>query len=98
MDDGRLANLRAEMQSRGLHAYIIPHNDPHDSEYIADHDARIEFICGFSGSAGTAVVTLTTQLLWTDSRYWLQAGNQCPDWELQKMGLPATPSIPEWLA
>ena len=70
------------MSTRGLHAYIIPHNDAHDSEYIADHDERIQFICGFSGSAGTAVVTLDRQLLWTDSRYWLQAGKECPDWEL----------------
>ena len=73
----RLEALREEMRREGLGAFIFPSMDPHQSEYVADHWKGREWISGFNGSAGTAVVTLTSAALWTDSRYfrvdWLGA-------------------------
>ena len=69
--ESRLSFIRELMKERGYDAYLVPHNDAHDSEYLADHDERIRFISGFSGSYGMAVVTHLTALVWTDSRYWL---------------------------
>lgn len=82
-----------------IHAYIIPSGDAHQSEYIADCDGRREFISGFSGSAGTAVVTLEKAALWTDGRYHLQASEQLDPtcWILMKDGLPETATQSEWL-
>ena len=95
----RLAALREEMRREGLGAFIFPSTDPHQSEYVADHWKGREWISGFNGSAGTAVVTLTSAALWTDSRYFLAAEEQLQDTEFQLMRLkmPDTPSIAEWI-
>ncbi|KAJ3112371.1 hypothetical protein HDU96_004616 [Phlyctochytrium bullatum] len=94
----RLKALRAEMSARKLAAYIIPSEDSHQSEYIAECDARRSFISGFTGSAGLAVVTLDKAALWTDGRYFLQASNQLDsNWILQKSGLPDVPTKEDWL-
>uniref|UniRef100_A0A8B9HTL1 Creatinase N-terminal domain-containing protein n=1 Tax=Astyanax mexicanus TaxID=7994 RepID=A0A8B9HTL1_ASTMX len=71
-----------------LQAYIIPSGDAHQSEYIAPCDCRREFICGFNGSAGTAIVTEQHAAMWTDGRYFLQASQQMDNnWTLMKMGM-----------
>ncbi|XP_069469077.1 xaa-Pro aminopeptidase 2-like [Ambystoma mexicanum] len=93
---GRLSALRLEMKRFSLAAYIIPATDAHMSEYIADRDARRAWMTGFTGSAGTAVVTMTKATLWTDSRYWTQAERQMDcNWELHKT--PWASSIAEWI-
>ncbi len=97
----RLAALRAEMKRAGIQAAIIPQADPHMSEYIASHWQARRWLSGFSGSAGTLVVPAEGHaLLWTDSRYFLQAAEQLEgtETELMKEGLPGTPSIEAWLA
>ena len=95
----RLAALRALMAQRHIDAVIIPQTDPHQSEYIADHWQVREYFSGFNGSAGTLVVTAAKCLLWTDSRYFLQAAQQLEDTEiiLMKDGLEETPAIEDWL-
>lgn len=95
----RLAPLRKFMKEKELHAFIIPSTDAHLSEYPAEHWASREWISGFTGSAGTMVVTLDKSGLWTDSRYFLQAADQLQDTEIKlfKEGLPDTLSIEEWL-
>lgn len=82
-----------------IHAYIVPSGDNHQSEYIADCDMRRQFISKFTGSAGTAVITLNKAALWTDGRYHLQASKQLDftNWLLMKDGLPDTPTQSEWL-
>ncbi len=72
----RVESLRTWMRNHGLSAYIFPSTDPHAGEYVPDHWKTREWISGFNGSAGTAVVTLTRAALWTDSRYWLAAEEQ----------------------
>ena len=95
----RLSDLRKLMKEEKLIAYIIPHQDAHNSEYICATDERIAFISNFDGSAGTCVVTLTQALLWTDGRYFNQATKQLPpDWTLMKDRLPGTPKISDFLA
>lgn len=96
----RLIRLREEMQREHLDAVIIPTTDPHNSEYTADHWKGREWISGFNGSAGTAVVTLTGAALWTDSRYFLAAEEQLQGTEyvLMKEKVSGTPTIAEWLA
>ena len=74
--NNRVEALRLWMRSKGLAAYIFPSTDPHSGEYVPDHWKAREWITGFNGSAGTAVVTLTQAALWTDSRYWLAAEEQ----------------------
>ncbi|KAM9740488.1 xaa-Pro aminopeptidase 2 [Menidia menidia] len=92
----QLQELRAQMLPMNISAYIIPGTDAHLSEYIAPRDARMAFMTGFTGSAGTAVVTQTKAALWTDSRYWVQAERQLDcNWELEKD--VSTSSIVEWL-
>ena len=95
----RLQALREWMQTKGIQAFIIPSNDPHFSEYVAPHWGCRAWISGFDGSAGTAVITPENAALWTDSRYFLQAEQQLQNTgiELQRLGLPGTLSIPEWL-
>ena len=95
----RLAALRRRMQDERFDAFIVPSNDPHFSEYVAPHWGCRAWISGFDGSAGTVVVTRDLAALWTDSRYFLQAAEQLAGTgiELQRAGLPQTPSIPEWL-
>lgn len=95
----RIAALREAMKQHTIDAYIIPTSDPHMSEYPADCWKYREWISGFTGSAGTVVITAGKAGLWTDSRYFLQASAQLEGTgiELYKMALPETPSIPEFL-
>ncbi|RWS28994.1 aminopeptidase-like protein, partial [Leptotrombidium deliense] len=84
--------------SEAIQAYIIPSFDAHQSEYISNSDRRLAFISGFTGSAGTVVITLDDAALWTDGRYFLQAEKQLgQNWTLMRDGLPDTPSQSEWL-
>ena len=88
------------MKERGLAAFIVPSTDPHSGEYVPGHWESRKWISGFTGSAGTAVITLyNIGGLWTDSRYFLQAEEQLKDTgiTLFKERMPETPSIPEWL-
>ncbi|XP_041652750.1 xaa-Pro aminopeptidase 2 [Cheilinus undulatus] len=92
----QLQELREQMRPLNISAYIIPGTDAHLSEYIAPRDARMAFMTGFTGSAGTAIVTPTRAALWTDSRYWVQAERQLDcNWELEKD--VSIISIAEWL-
>lgn len=95
----RLARLRELMKREHLSAFIFPSTDAHQSEYVADHWRGREWISGFNGSAGTAVVTMKSAALWTDSRYFLAAEEQLEDTEYQLMRLKmeGTPTITEWL-
>ena len=95
----RLAALRSVLKNQGISAFIIPSTDPHLSEYVAPHWHSREWISGFNGSAGTAVVTLEKAGLWTDSRYFLQAAEQLQGTgiDLYKEMLPETPSIAQFL-
>ena len=95
-----IALLRKAMKHLGISACIIPGTDPHASEYIAEYWKERQWISGFDGSAGTAVVTLTGAGLWTDSRYFLHAAEQLEGtgMELMKQGLPETLEILPWLA
>lgn len=87
------------MRRERLAAFIFPSTDPHNGEYVPDHWKGREWISGFNGSAGTAVVTLTSAALWTDSRYFLAAERQLAETEfkLMRMRVETTPSIAEWL-
>lgn len=104
MSTTKLEQLRALMKdipvtSGSVQAYIIPTDDQHQSEYISPHDCRREYICGFDGSAGTAVVLENEANLWTDGRYWEQAIKQLePGWTLQRDGQTTTLSIGKYLA
>lgn len=69
-----LSRVRALMKNYPLHAYIVPWTDPHESEYLAECDRQRAILTGFTGSAGTAIVTETQACLWTDGRYYLQVG------------------------
>ncbi|KAK3692695.1 peptidase M24, structural domain-containing protein [Podospora appendiculata] len=95
----RLAALRALMRERNIDIYVIPSEDSHASEYIAACDGRREFISGFSGSAGTAIVTLDKAALATDGRYFNQASKQLDqNWLLLKTGLADVPTWQDWTA
>lgn len=91
--------MRSFMQENGLSAFIVPSTDPHSGEYVPEHWESRKWISGFTGSAGTAVITMEKAGLWTDSRYFLQAADQLAGTgiDLFKDRLPETPSIPEWL-
>lgn len=95
----RLDAFRAEMKKQGVAAAIIPQTDAHLGEYIASRWQVRRWLSGFTGSAGTLVITATDALLWTDSRYFLQAAEQLEGTgiKLMKDGLPETPSITAWL-
>lgn len=95
----RLALLREELQREHLSAFIFPTSDPHQSEYTADCWKGREWISGFNGSAGTAVVTLNAAALWTDSRYFIAAAQQLKgtEYQLMKLKIDGTPTIAEWL-
>lgn len=97
--DKRLEQLRSLMKDRKIDAYIVATSDPHQSEYLADHYKTREFISGFTGSAGTAVITQKEARLWTDSRYFLQAQKELSgsEFELMKMGVEGYPTIIEYL-
>ncbi|MBQ8773510.1 MAG: aminopeptidase P family protein [Muribaculaceae bacterium] len=96
----RIAALRRHMSLIGINATIIPHADPHQSEYMSPHWHVRHFFSGFSGSAGTLVVTDKEALLWTDSRYFLQATQQLAGTEikLMKEGIAETPTINQFLS
>lgn len=96
----RLQKLRALMQEKGIDVYVVPTADFHQSEYVGEHFKARKFITGFSGSAGTAVITLTEARLWTDGRYFIQAAKQLEGTtvELMKMGEPGVPTLTEYLA
>eukprot|EP00002_Diphylleia_rotans_P011822 TRINITY_DN2325_c0_g1_i8.p1 TRINITY_DN2325_c0_g1~~TRINITY_DN2325_c0_g1_i8.p1 ORF type:complete len:611 (+),score=103.09 TRINITY_DN2325_c0_g1_i8:69-1901(+) len=95
----KLTSLRALMRQHSLAAYIVRSDDPHMSEYVADCWQRRAFISEFTGSAGTAVVTLDSALLWTDGRYYLQAEKQLDQslWTLMRMQERGVPDIFTWL-
>lgn len=96
----RLEALRREMRTESIDIIIFPSTDPHDSEYPAPHWQSRQWISGFTGSAGTAVVSQTEAALWTDSRYFLQAAQQLEGsgYELMKEGLADTPTVMQWMA
>ena len=95
----RLGALRKQMQAHQLSAFIVPSTDPHSGEYVPEHWESRKWISGFTGSAGTAVITLEDAGLWTDSRYFIQAEEQLAGTGIRlfKDRLPETPSITEWL-
>ena len=95
----RLAALRGLMKEHGLAAYVVPGNDPHASEYMASHWCEMQWLSGFHGESGTMVVTMDKALLWTDSRYYLQAGIELKDStiELMRDSDIDCPSVVEWL-
>lgn len=96
----RVGRLRFWMKENGFTAFVFPSSDPHNSEYVADHWKSREWISGFSGSAGTAVVTLEHAALWTDSRYFIAAEKELngTGFQLMKLRVEGTPSVSEWLA
>ncbi|WP_278622423.1 aminopeptidase P family protein [Prevotella denticola] len=96
----RIENLREWMRANGFSAFVFPSSDPHNSEYVADHWKSREWISGFTGSAGTAVVTLNRAALWTDSRYFIAAAEQLAgtEYRLMKLRVEGTPTVCEWLA
>lgn len=94
----KLTSLRKLMREKRIHAYIVPSEDAHSSEYTHDSDQRRAFISGFTGSAGTALITEKHAFLWTDGRYWNQASKQLDPlhWKLMKQG--NHPAMSTWLA
>lgn len=95
----RLEALREVMRREKLDAFIFPSTDPHNSEYVPDRWKGREWISGFNGSAGTAVVTMHSAALWTDSRYFIAAADQLSgtEFQLMKLKIEGTPTISEWL-
>lgn len=95
----RIEALREVMKREHLAAFIFPSTDPHQGEYVPDHWKGREFISGFNGSAGTAVVTLTSAALWNDSRYFIAAEEQLrgTEFQLMKLKMPGTPTIADWI-
>ena len=98
----RVDALRSWMRQHNLSAFIFPSTDPHTSEYVPDHWKTREWISGFNGSAGTAVVTLTRAALWTDSRYWLAADEQTADTPFEVIrcsrNVATTDELIEWIS
>ena len=96
----RVEILRDYLRQNGLSAFVFPSTDPHQGEYVPEHWMTRQWISGFDGSAGTAVVTLSDAALWTDSRYFIAAEEQLKGtpFQLMKDGLPETPSIEEWIS
>lgn len=96
----RVLSLRTYLSEHRLDAFIIPSTDPHSGEYVPERWMTRQWLTGFTGSAGTAVVTAADAALWTDSRYFLAAADQLRDtpFRLMRQGLAETPSIAAWLA
>ena len=96
----KLAALRQAMREAGVAAYVVPGNDPHASEYMAAHWCELQWLSGFNGESGTVVVTEDRALLWTDSRYYLQAGIELKDStiELMRESDIDCPSVVNWLS
>lgn len=99
MINKRLKEIRTLMANRGINAYLVTTSDPHQSEYLADFYKTREFISGFTGSAGTVVITKDEAILWTDGRYFIQAAYELSGtgFELYKMGVPGFPTVTEYL-
>ena len=95
----RIEAVRKGLKKHNLHGIIIPSNDPHQSEYVSDYWKIREHFSGFTGSAGTLIVTQNEAALWTDSRYFLQVEKQCSGTvvELQKQSIPHAPEHIPWL-
>lgn len=95
----RLAKLRAEMEKRNIAIYVVPTADFHESEYVGEYFKARKYMTGFTGSAGTAVITMTEAGLWTDARYFLQAGKQLEGSTvtLYKMGEEGVPTVTEYI-
>ena len=94
-----LADLRLAMQQANISVYVIFSDDEHGSEYTQPYDKRRDWISGFRGSRGTAVVSMGLAALWTDGRYFTQAEEEldCANWLLMREGQPGVPSLIEWL-
>ena len=95
----RLAKLREQMKKRGITLYVVPTSDFHESEYVGEHFKARKFITGFTGSAGTAVITMDEAGLWTDGRYFVQAAKQLQGTTvtLYKSGEEGVPTIEEYM-
>ncbi len=95
----KIEKLRELMRERGIDLYLIPTDDFHSSEYVGEHFKERSFITGFTGSAGTAVITLTEAHLWADGRYFVQAAKQIKDSEiiLERIGEPGVPEVEEFI-
>jgi Xaa-Pro aminopeptidase len=95
----KLSQLRAQMRSLSLYAYVIFSEEEHHSEYVEQYDTRRAWITGFLGSAGSVVVTLDQAALWIDGRYWAQAENEldCANWFLMRQGEPGVPTLDDWV-
>ena len=95
----KIEKLRALMRERGIDIYLIPTDDFHSSEYVGAHFKARSFMTGFTGSAGTAVITLDEAHLWADGRYFVQAAKQISDSEviLERMGEPGVPEGVEFI-
>ena len=95
----RLRQLREKMEERGIDIYVVPTSDFHESEYVGEHFKARKFMTGFTGSAGTAVITKTEAGLWTDGRYFIQAAAQLEGStiDLYKMGIEGVPSVTEFI-
>lgn len=96
---GRLDALRELMKERGMDAYMIPTADFHESEYVGEHFKCRKYMTGFTGSAGTALVTMDEACLWVDGRYYVQAAAQLKDTTvtMMRMGQEGVPSLGEYL-
>ncbi len=96
----KITRVREEMSVAGMDAYIIPITDPHQGEYMPERHRVIAWLTGFTGSAGTVVITNDFAGLWTDSRYFIQAEQQLKDSpvSLVKLKIPHTPEYIEWIA
>jgi Xaa-Pro aminopeptidase len=93
-----LSEFRGKLRELGIDAFIVGSGDAHQSEYVHASDKRRQFISGFSGSAGTALITMDSAFLWTDGRYFLQASQQLSaDWTLMKSGEPGVPELNAWI-
>lgn len=95
----KLESLRAEMREAKIDAYIVPTADAHASEFVCETDKRRAWLSGFTGSAGTAIVTTDEAHMFTDSRYWIQAGQQLgPGWKLEKINRPDVLAASDYIA
>ncbi len=94
----KLSALRRAMDKAGVNAVIVPNADPHQSEYLAGHWQALKWLTGFTGSAGTAVVTKNQAFMWTDFRYWIQAASQLDGFDLCRQGDKDVPFFDKWLA
>ena len=95
----KVAGMRSLLKAHSLAAYLVPSGDAHSSEYVSEADKRREWLTGFTGSAGTALVTADKALVWTDGRYFVQAAKQLSgtEWLLMRSHEPGVPTLEEWV-